>query len=79
MASCGNTRPVEKADSEITYLRALKAGKHRPDISGSVLRNYRAANTEWIPLIKCVVSRALRSAFGAATDTFVVCSRQWEL
>ena len=50
VASIGNTRPVEKADSEITYLGGLKAGKHRPYISGSGLRNYRAANTEWIPL-----------------------------
>ena len=61
--------------------RALKAGKHRPDISGSVLRNYRAANTGWIPLIKCVVSRALdqRSARRQILSLFAADSGSFEL
>jgi len=43
LASCGNTRPVEEAASEIQYLREKLRGDFKPYVAGSVLRHYKGS------------------------------------
>jgi hypothetical protein len=43
LASCGNTRPVEEAASEIRYLREKLRGDFKPYVAGSVLRHYKGS------------------------------------
>jgi hypothetical protein len=40
LTSCGNTRPVEEAGSDIQYLRETLAHKFKPFVAGSILRHY---------------------------------------
>lgn len=42
-AMCGNTRPAEKAETDIAYLRARLRGNFHPYLAGSILRHYAAS------------------------------------
>jgi hypothetical protein len=46
LASCGNTRPIEDAGSDIEYLRELRERQFKPFIAGSVLRHYEGSQYE---------------------------------
>jgi len=43
LAECGNTRPLEEAETDIQYLRGRIRGDFRSFIAGSVLRHYNGS------------------------------------